>query len=175
MCLDCGRKLEQQETTQTQQEPTNCTRKSSSPGIPSLVFSRQRSRCEATVYKIRYSTYFLIFFSAFGLQRSGLGVIIFTGNSIFSPHLTALSDTACLAPRQKQHLLDFPPFFFFSLQTTKNKASWLSECFSMFLFWNWRKKKKKMENNVLGQAHIIVENNGRNFYGTFKEKRKTNK
>lgn len=39
----------------------------------------------------------------------------------------------------------------------------------MFLFWNWCKKKK--ENNVFGQTRIIVENNGRNFYGTFKEKK----
>lgn len=33
-------------------------------------------------------------------------------------------------------------------------------------------QEKKKENNVLGPERIIVENNGRNFYGTFKEKKK---
>lgn len=64
--------------------------------------------------------------TSLGLQQRSLGVIIFKGNSIFSPHLTASSDTACLASRQKQHFVGLSTSFFFCKEQ-KNKESWSSE------------------------------------------------
>lgn len=107
----------------------------------------------------------LFIFSSLGLQQSSLGVIIFTGNSIFSPRLTASSDTACSASRQKKHFVGLSTSFFCKEQKTKQ----VDYQNSVFLFWNWCKEKK--ENNAFGHTRIIVENNGRNFYGTFKEKK----
>lgn len=93
-------------------------------GIPFLESNRQPC-CEATaqeVLKILYYTHFVFCFFFFPRTPAEKPwEIIFTGNSIFSPWWTASSDTACLAPRQKQHFVGLSTFFFFFCREQKQR------------------------------------------------------